>query len=238
MDVDTDISKYFEFIEFQKQNLQNARKRYGEHPRDREPREHAYLMFMMARMSITEKRSKAHSVHSTFIPPAYLPCTTPLADLQATAIRDLKLEVHHRGKYLLVRVITPPNRMTAVTVLVEDEHDDVSMLQLYQQEQEEVREATDIVDVGTLLLVKEPYFKVLASGNNHYGLRVDHLSDIVHVNEGDFMVPKSWRLRLVEIGDSAESIKMKGNLAMGKSKYWQAIKEYISPQTLKGSSNH
>jgi hypothetical protein len=51
------------------------------------------------------------------------------------------------------------------------------MLQLYQQEDENTRAASDNVDVSTLFLVKEPYFKVM--GYCEYCLRVDHLSDVM-----------------------------------------------------------
>jgi hypothetical protein len=66
--------------------------------------------------------------------------------------------------------------MMAIMVL-EDESGDVVMLQIYQQEDEKIRPATAIVKTGTVLLVKEPYFKVM--GDGEYGLRVDHLSDVV-----------------------------------------------------------
>jgi hypothetical protein len=111
--------------------------------------------------------------------------------------------------------------MTAIMVLVEDDRADVIMLQLYQQEEEDIRDAGNIVNVGTILLVKEPYFKVMASGE--YGLRVDHLSDVIHVNEDDPGIPETWRPRVLEVECSAESLKIKGNAAMREGKYWQAI---------------
>ena len=46
--------------------------------------------------------------------------------------------------------------MTAIMAIVEDENGDVIMLQLYQQEDESARAAADIVNVSTILLVKEP----------------------------------------------------------------------------------
>lgn len=113
--------------------------------------------------------------------------------------------------------------MTGILVLVEDDCDDVIMLQLYQQDDDNVREATEIVDVGAILLVKEPYFKVMASGD--YGLRVDHLSDVVHVNKHDSVVSNGWHPRIYEIEESVESYKAKGDSAIGEGKYWRAIRE-------------
>lgn len=222
MDVYNNVEQYTELIDFQKQTLQKAKKRQGERPRDRQSREYTYSKFMVALMS-SRNGEERHQVHSSFIPPAYLPCTTPMTELTYVAIKDLQLETHHRGSYLLLRSITPPSRMTAIMAVMEDENGDVVMLQLYQQLDEVERAAADIVNVGTILLVKEPYFKVM--GDGEYGLRVDHLSDIIHLKRDDARIPDAWQLRLIEVERSAESLKIKGNLSMMKSRYWDAISE-------------
>lgn len=224
MDADTDISNYLGVIDGQKQLLQNARSRQGQRPCDRKPRAQMEMEFLMARMSMErQQQHQGYFMHSSFIPPAYLPCTTPLAQLTPILIRDLTLETHHRGRYLLLQAITPPNRMTALIVLAADQTKDAVVLQLYQQEDENVRPATDVVDVGTILLVKEPYFKVMASGD--YGLRVDHLSDLVHIQQGDPVLPNEWRSNPSKTEDSAETLKAKGDAAIGAGKYWKAIKQ-------------
>lgn len=207
-------------IQNQKQTLQKAKKRKGQRPRDRKSREELYTGFMMALLAGAH-RERRNGMYSSFIPPAYLPCTTPLAELRRVAIQDLQLETHHRGTYLPLRAITPPSRMTGIMILVEDHRADVVMLQLYNQEEEDTRETTDIVNVGTILVVKEPYFKVMASGE--YGLRVDHLSDVIYVDKDDPEIPEAWRPRLIEVELSADSLKRKGNFAIGEGKYWQAI---------------
>jgi hypothetical protein len=113
--------------------------------------------------------------------------------------------------------------MTGILVLVEDEYGDVVILQLYQQEDEVSRPATNVVDKGIVLIVKEPFFKVTASGD--YSLRVDHLSDIVSLNSDDTRIPQSWRPRLQEIGKCANTLKLGGNAHVGKGEYWQAIEK-------------
>lgn len=118
-------------------------------------------------------------VHSSFTAPAYPPCITKVDELKQIKIQDLQLETHHRGVYLLLRCITPPSRMTAIMVLVEDKNEDVAMLQMYQQEDAKIRPAAEIANTGTVLLVKKPYYKVM--GDGEYGLRVDHLSDVVQL---------------------------------------------------------
>jgi hypothetical protein len=218
-----------ELIEGQKRNLKRAKSRQGQVPRGRKPKEQQYLHFMMALMAKKTHipSGQQHTVHSSFIPPAYLPCTTPLAQLSPTTIRHLRLETQHRDTYLLLRAITPPNRFTGICVLAEDEYEDATMLQLYQQEEEDIRKATDIVEAGTVLLIKEPYFKLMASGE--YGLRVDHLSDVVPLGQNDPILPKAWFSRVCEAEDSAEISKSKGDSAVRECKYWKAIEEYIYP---------
>ncbi|KAJ4352582.1 uncharacterized protein N0V89_007931 [Didymosphaeria variabile] len=222
MDTYNVTDQYTQMLKSQKQTLLKAKKRKGQRPHDRAPREQMYLKFMMSLVSIKPTK-QGRNIQSSFIPLSYLPCTAPLAELKRIAIRDLQLETHHRGKYLPLRVITPPHRMTAIMVLAEDDLADVIILQLYQQEAEDIREASDAVNVGTILLVKEPYFKVMASGE--YGLRVDHLSDVSHVSKDDPRIPATWRPQLLEAECSAQLLKTKGNTAMGEGNYWQAITE-------------
>ena len=221
MDVFNVAAEYVGLIENQKKTLQEAKKRQGQRPRDRKSREHTYRRFMAALRydGIGEQRI----IHSSYIPPAYLPCTSPMAELRYVAIEELQLETHHRGTYLLLRSITPPSRMTAIMAIMEDENGDVLMLQLYQQEDEGKRAAADIVTVGTILLVKEPYFKVM--GDGEYGLRVDHLSDVIHIKKDDARIPKAWQPRKISSIHSAESLRTKGNLSMEKKRYWDAITE-------------
>ncbi len=220
---------YAQFLSQQKQTLQSAKLRQGQRPHDRPSRETSYTGFMLnlvvcrARTQHLQQNPEGKLVHSSFIPPAYLPCTKPVAELTRIAIRDLQLEIHHRGTYLLLRSITPPSRMTAVMAIAEDEDGEVVVLQLYQQENEESRKAVDIVNVGTILLVKEPYFKVMADGQ--YGVRVDHISDFIRVDWDDEKVPNKWRPRITDAEITSESLKARGNLAVGEGRYWDAITE-------------
>ncbi len=191
MDIYNVTDQYTQLIDRQKQMLQKAKKCQGQRPHDQKSREDAYSKFMVALMLRGDKKQK-HMVYSSFIPPAYLPCITPVAELRCIVIKDLQLETHHRGTYLLLRSIMPPSCMTAIIALIEDENGDVMMLQLYQQEDKDTRAATDIVNVGTILLVKEPYFKVI--GDDEYGLHVDYLSDFIYLNRGNARIPKPWQL--------------------------------------------
>lgn len=56
------------------------------------------------------------------------------------------LETHHRGRYILVKTVTPVDRMTAILAIVEDEEGNSLMLQLFSQEK--ARSADDILSEG------------------------------------------------------------------------------------------
>ena len=222
MDVHNVTERYTNMIASQRMTLVQAKARQGQRPRDRKSREDAYAKFMMT-LKIRESGQQEVVIYSSFVPPAYAPCTVPLTNLRRISIRELQLEMHHRGTYLLLRSITPPSRMTAVVAVMEDENGDVALLQLYQQEEEEECVAADIINVGTILLIKEPCFKV--TGEGEYGLRIDHLSDAVHVGKYDDMTPEKWQAQASDQASTAESLKIKGNKAIGEGSFEHAILE-------------
>ena len=221
MDVQEVGDEYAQTLLQQKRVLERARKRKGQRPKDWRPREEMYMSFMMAVMATSFRKQDNHMIHTSFVPPSYLPCNTSLAELRSIRIQDLQLETHHRGNYLMVRAITPPNRMTGILILVEDESEHVVVLQIYQQDDEAIRPANEIVNVGTVMILKEPFFKVMASGE--YGLRVDHLSDIIDIDEHDPRRPKQWCPRVLDAERSVEGLKRIGNEAVNAGKYWTAI---------------
>ena len=214
--------EYMQLLLKQKQTLRDAQSRKGQHPKGRKPRDEIILQFRF-RLMMNQGRadSNTFNIHSSFIPPAYIPCLSPFRDLTKVMIKDLLLETHHRGTYLLLRSITSPDRMTAVMAIVEDENKDVLMLQLYYQEEKNERAAEEILKEGTVLIVKEPYLKLMSDGD--YGIRIDHLSDIIYLPMYDERVPNCWQPRFVEHNISASAWKTMGNDYFNKSKYYGAI---------------
>jgi len=69
-------------------------------------------------------------------------------------------------------------------------------------------------------IVKEPYFKVMNDGG--YGLRVDHVSDILWLALNDDRVPLAWQPRVSELKD-AEKLKEDGNAALKAGKLHKAV---------------
>lgn len=94
------------------------------------------------------------------IPAPYPPCILPAAQLKPIYISQMKLETHHRLHSIVVRLLTPPNRVTAIMAIVEDIEGTAVLLQLYHQAAEEVVPAAKIFTPGKLLLLKEPSSKL------------------------------------------------------------------------------
>lgn len=128
------MSEFNDYVKLTKRRqhaLQAARKRQGECPTDRRSRQQLFEMFMMQymvkQMRSLDTREVSH-VHSSFIPSLYQPSITPLKDLKELFIKDLRLETHHRGNYILLRSITPLDRMTAIMAIMENEKEEAIML--------------------------------------------------------------------------------------------------------------
>ena len=135
-------------------------------------------------------------------------------------ISRMELERHHRGNYSLIHVLTPPDRMTAVIAVVEDEEGTAVLLQLYNQPEEcRVRKGL-ILREGDVCIIKEPFFKATTEGS--YSLRVDHVSDIIWLQDVDERVPLRWRTRILKLDETSQAIRLQGNDAVKKRDWAQA----------------
>jgi hypothetical protein len=228
MDTDdvSDIGQYTQFLDAQKAILKAAMAREGQLPTDRKARGELIDKHQMMTMQTMMQRfgQKEMQIHSSFLPPPYPPSTASLDELTPTYIKDLRLGIHHRGNYLLVRSVTAPNRMTAIMVVVEDEKRDALVAQLYQQPDENVRPASSIITKGDVFLIKEPFFKIM--GDGEYGLRIDHVSDLVRIDARHKLWSKQWIPDLFNLRRTADDWKQEGNVAMGRKQYWEAIQRY------------
>lgn len=210
--------EYLQYLQKQKRVLQNAQLHKGKTLKPTKSRDEIIMEFMFRQMMSSNKLANKHQIRSSFVPPAYPPSVAALSTLKRVFIRDLTLETHHRGFYILLKAVTPTDRMTAVMAVVEDERGDVLMLQLYNQE-EELSTDGRLVE-GTVILVKEPYLKIMADEN--YGIRVDHLSDLRFLPSHDPLVPVSWGGRR-GMDQTASYCKTKANDHFNKGQYYLAI---------------
>ncbi|KAK4077184.1 hypothetical protein Purlil1_12487 [Purpureocillium lilacinum] len=138
-------------------------------------------------------------------------------------ISDMALETHHRGYMTLLRVRTPPQRITAVMAIVEDEQGTAVLLQLYHQPEEVHVPAEEILQPGSICILKEPFFKYATDGS--YSLRVDHLSDILWLRGSEDCVSPKWRSATLCLDDST-AFRIQGNEAVEQQEWAKAHKLY------------
>ncbi|CAI7632337.1 unnamed protein product [Penicillium manginii] len=226
MDIDdvSNVPQYMAILKEQKANLQRAQGLKGQKATPSKSRNEIIAQFTLRRMinSGLSRRDETN-IRSSFLPSAYAPSTIPLTRLSKIMFRDLCLETHHRGQYILVRTVTPTDVMTAVMAIVEDEDGRVFMIQIYNQG-EEFSKFLDLPE-GVVLVVKEPYVKVMADGD--FGIRVDHISNIILIPGFDERIPLSWRARIISVEEDLPAFwKERGNEFFEQSRYHFAIQCY------------
>lgn len=215
--------RYIEVLEKQKQVLRDAQSRKGQAPTEIKTRDELIIAHTFHHMLILQETpSDAFKIQSSFLPPPYHPSISPLSALKQAMIKDLVLETHHRGDFVLLRTVTPASTMSAIMAIVEDENEDGVILQLYHQDKS--RPAEDILEEGAVLIVKEPFLKTTSDGN--IAIRVDHLSDVIFLHVFDKKVPRAWRQFPAEEETSADTWRTRGKNFFKRFKHQFAVEWY------------
>ncbi|KAF9870570.1 tpr domain protein [Colletotrichum karsti] len=202
---------------------EKASRRKGEIPRDHPPAGLLVTQFIMKLSMKQIKENDGHQLITTQVPPPYPPCLRPANSLKHFPISKMKLEEHHRGKQVLVRTMTPPDRWNSILAIVEDQEGTGTLLQLYNQPDETLVKAEDILPQNSVCLVKEPFFKATTSGG--YSLRVDHIGDILVLHPDDQRIPRMWR-SYRKTGTNSEEIRSQGNAAVAQQNWGKAERLY------------
>ncbi|KAM0271398.1 hypothetical protein ACHAQH_009120 [Verticillium albo-atrum] len=177
-------------------------------------------------ISSTQLQPSGHNMAISQLPAPYAPCVLPIGDLQYMPITDMRLETHHRGRKVLLRVRTPPKRMTSIMAIAQDEKGTAVLLQLYYQPEQSMVPAEFILNEDDVFILKEPFLKCATDGQ--CTLRVDHLSDLVRLDETDELVPLRWRRRLSASTEGSTSIRARGNDAVNNQEWAKAYQLYSS----------
>lgn len=213
--------RYAQVLDTYKTRLDAARAREGEVPTDR-PSRNELARDHMAQYESEVKNPAPKGMRASVVGDPYRPSMAPVEELKKTMISRLKLETHHRGFYLVLRFYVPPIRVMSIISQVEDESGDALTLSLYQQVCEDLKSAGEILKQGSVILLKEPYFKCVGDGG--YGLRVDHPTDIVWLSNDDPRIPSAWSERGTNVGKTVEDWKQEGNVHISEGKFREAIK--------------
>ncbi|KAI1130113.1 hypothetical protein F5Y10DRAFT_276360 [Nemania abortiva] len=149
-------------------------------------------------------------------PQAYLPSIRPVDELLSMPISQMEFDKIHRGKKAILRVITPQDTVVAITAVAEDEEGSAVLLQLYCQQSLTVADPEDLLHPNMILIIKEPFFEIV--GDGMFGIRVDHVSDVVWLQNADPRIPSKWKYQGSET-ETARAILMRGTAA-GKNEQW------------------
>lgn len=246
MDEYLDLESPTALLQQQKELLKKAKSRTGQKPTDAMRRSRAQLQqeFFTGVMSCSTHTNgelhgtneilftqsldaqkmaleNQHPVKKIVIGEAYPPSIQPISSLTPILLRDLKQEVHHRGRVLIVKTFVEPIRISSIHNAVEDVQGAADHLSVCN-----IPSASPIDKVlpkGAIVAVKEPYLKATADGG--VMVRVDHPSDFVLLEPHDSLVPLQWRMGS-KADKTVSQLKVEGNTAFKRGNWQDAGKFY------------
>lgn len=142
-------------------------------------------------------------------------------ELTPLCLKDMMVNQVHKGKYLLCRIVGEPFYLTAISMLVEDEDGQIENVSVYNYTTSYDVDPCDVLPMNTVLMIKEPYLKIMISNNSDFYIRVESPSDIVVLD--DHKIEK-WTPPPANL--TYEQLNELGNKCFGKKDYRQAIRYY------------
>ncbi|KAI6370623.1 hypothetical protein MCOR25_004167 [Pyricularia grisea] len=223
---DKTLETYFALLQEQKARLNEALAHKGKKPpdslrRSRQELEQEFAMIAL-RKNMQSLMGRRENIRSCFIGAAYTPCTVPLSSLKPIRLRDLRLEMQHRGRVLIVRAFCKPAKIASIQNAIEDEHGDVERLAIYNLPS--TVEADAVLPLGAVVAIKEPYYKRTADGGLF--VRVDHPSDFVPLRPDNSIIPERLATHKTRASPPVLRLKENGNAAFKKGNFETAIDLY------------
>lgn len=166
-----------------------------------------------------------HHMRTTFIGEAYPPSLEPMSCLTPITLRDLRLEIHHRGRVLVAKTFCEPIRTSSMKYAIEDIQGNVDYLCIYNLPS--VPPMDRILPKGVVIAVKEPYLEM--TSDDGVAVRVDHPSDVILLDSHDSLVPSHWRSPRVAMTGS--QLKEEGNVAFRQGNWQKAADCYTAALT-------
>ena len=132
-------------------------------------------------------------------------------------LSELRVEKHHRGQGIIVRIASPPFVGAGAVSVVEDEFGNADKLAIYNQGDTSILSG---VPEGCVVAVKEPYYK-FNGAEGDYMICVDHPSDVILLRFTDPIIPE--KLRLGPLLKTAEDWKKAGDTAFLEKDFPTAV---------------
>ncbi|KAK3309870.1 uncharacterized protein B0T15DRAFT_16507 [Chaetomium strumarium] len=148
---------------------------------------------------------------------AYPPSTKSIRELEIIPLCELGAETHHRGKGIIVRVISAPFVGAGAVSIVEDEFGNADKLAIYNQPDSSILSGAP---EGCVVAVKEPYYKNNGAEDD-FMICVDHPSDVILLRFTDPIIPEA--LRLGPLLKTAEEWKIAGDRAFIEKDFPTAV---------------
>lgn len=221
----SNVPAFVKILRDQKQKLRKAEANKGQHPYMTLSRDDFLLRFIIHVMVYCDSIKPRAAISPCFFPLPYAPCVAPLSTLKKVLMRQLTIDTHHRGSYIVVRAVTPVHTAGAAMIIVEDEERNVLLLQWYNQD----HTVTDsCLPEGTVLIIKEPFVGIITDKEGPqvgHGLRVDHPSDLIIVPNYCSQIPLQWKPEFVDGNISAKDWWYRGSKHFIRKNYYLAIEE-------------
>ncbi|GAB6024540.1 hypothetical protein CHUAL_009693 [Chamberlinius hualienensis] len=164
-------------------------------------------------------------------------CQVASDSLQRTSLKLLKLNEVAEGKFLLLRILEQSYKIeNSVVNVVEDHLGYITFLHMYHTYIGAFDEVYDIFRVGTMLIVKEPYFEMT---KQCFLIRVESETDVIsltfsnELHEIGQAIPWVNEIDLSEdallvkpLPITAEDWKKRGNDLFARGRYYLAVEAY------------
>ncbi|KAL2021602.1 hypothetical protein VTK56DRAFT_6955 [Thermocarpiscus australiensis] len=148
---------------------------------------------------------------------AYPASTKSIRELDIIPLTDLRPESHHRGKGIILKVVSPPFVGAGAVSIVEDQFGNADKLAIYNQPDSSILSAAP---EGCVVAVKEPYYKNNGAEGD-FIICVDHPSDVILLRFTDPIIPEP--LRLGPLLKTAEDWKNAGDTAFIEKDFSTAV---------------
>ncbi|KAL2165987.1 hypothetical protein VTG60DRAFT_3477 [Thermothelomyces hinnuleus] len=121
---------------------------------------------------------------------AYPASTKSIRELEIIPLSELRAETHHRGKGIIVKLVSAPYVGAGAVSIAEDEFGNAVRLAIYNQPDSSILSGAP---EGCVVAVKEPYYRNNGAPDD-FIVCVDHPSDVVLLRFADPIIPEPLRL--------------------------------------------
>ena len=214
----TEEDQWLYYLNRAERILKESEARKGQKPPSKPSRLQYIWLYRLQNKELPELEEPTGGYATNIVYNEHPPCIVPLATLEKKVLDDLRLEIAHRGSYIILRAVVGPKRYVSVTTIAEDENGEVELVQIYNQDSR--RSLANVMPEGQVFIVKEPYFKTTSEGGT--SIRVDHVSDIIFLDGEDERIPEKWRPRIKLLARRSLDWKDDGNRFYEGRRYFEA----------------